>query len=77
MGQTASEGRRAEDFFAPKNPTASVGFEPVNLASTLPLDHRSRSTSEYFSNYRFAVREETRETRRVLLEGTLNDIGAG
>ena len=26
-----SEGRRAEDFFALKNPTASVGFEPANL----------------------------------------------
>ena len=37
--------RRAEDFFALKNPTASAGFEPANLvpkASTLPLDHRSR-----------------------------------
>ena len=43
-----SEGRRPEDFFALKNPTASVGFEPANLgirrASTLPLDHRSRLT---------------------------------
>ena len=39
-----SEGRRAEDFFAPKNSTASVGFEPANLGikpSTLPLDHGS------------------------------------
>jgi hypothetical protein len=27
-------------FFALKNPTASAGFEP---ASTLPLDHRSRT----------------------------------
>ena len=26
-----SEGRRAEDFFALKNPTASAGFEPANL----------------------------------------------
>ena len=26
-----SEGRRAEDFFALKNPTASSGFEPANL----------------------------------------------
>jgi hypothetical protein len=26
-----SEGRRAEDFFALKNPTASAGFEPTNL----------------------------------------------
>ena len=33
-----SEGRRAEDFFRPKNPTASAGFEPANWgtkASTL------------------------------------------
>ena len=28
-----SEGRRAEDFSALKNPTASVGFEPVNLGT--------------------------------------------
>jgi hypothetical protein len=29
-----SEGRRAEDFSALKNPTASAGFEPANLGST-------------------------------------------
>jgi len=28
-----SEGRRAEDFFALKNLTASAGFEPVNLGT--------------------------------------------
>ena len=28
-----SEGRCAEDFFALKNPTASVGFEPANLGN--------------------------------------------
>ena len=28
-----SEGRRAEDFLAPKNPTASAGFEPGNLGT--------------------------------------------
>ena len=28
-----SEGRRAEHFFALKNPTASVGFEPANLGT--------------------------------------------
>ena len=28
-----SEGRRAEDFFALKNPTASAGFEPANLGT--------------------------------------------
>ena len=27
------EGRRAEDFFALKNPTASAGFEPANLGT--------------------------------------------
>ena len=36
MGPTALlpfEGRRAEDFFALKNPTASAGFEPANLGT--------------------------------------------
>ena len=28
-----TEGRRAEDFFALKNPTASAGFEPANLGT--------------------------------------------
>ena len=28
-----SEGRRAGDFFALKNPTASVGFETANLGT--------------------------------------------
>ena len=28
-----SEGRRAEDFFALKNPKASAGFEPANLGT--------------------------------------------
>ena len=28
-----SEGRHAEDFFAPKNPTASAGFEPAKLGT--------------------------------------------
>ena len=28
-----SEGRRAEDFFTLKNPTAWVGFEPANLGT--------------------------------------------
>ena len=28
-----SERRRADDFFAPKNPTASVGFEPTTLGT--------------------------------------------
>jgi hypothetical protein len=36
MGPTAllpSEERRAEDFFRPKNPTASAGCEPANLGT--------------------------------------------
>jgi hypothetical protein len=37
MGQDGfyfpSEGRRAEDFFALKNLTASAGFEPANLGT--------------------------------------------
>jgi hypothetical protein len=28
-----SEGRHTEDFFRPKNPTASAGFEPANLGT--------------------------------------------
>jgi len=28
-----SEGRRAEDFFRPKNPTASTGCKPANLGT--------------------------------------------
>jgi hypothetical protein len=28
-----SEGRRAENFFALKNPTASARFEPANLGT--------------------------------------------
>ena len=31
--RTPFEGRRAEDFFALKNPTASSGFEPANLGT--------------------------------------------
>jgi hypothetical protein len=36
MGQTALlplRKKRAEDFFALKNPTASAGFEPANLGT--------------------------------------------
>jgi hypothetical protein len=29
-----SEGRHAEDFFVPKNPTASAGYEPANLGTS-------------------------------------------
>jgi hypothetical protein len=34
-----SEGRRAEDFFALKNPTASAGFEPANLGTKGQIIH--------------------------------------
>ena len=54
-----SEGRRAEEFFALKNPTVSAGFEPANLgtkANTLPLDHRSRFTFTF--TFTFAVWKE-------------------
>ena len=34
-----SEGRRAEDFFRPKNPTASAGFEPANLGTKCQHAH--------------------------------------
>jgi hypothetical protein len=34
-----SEGRRAEEFFALKNPTVSAGFEPANLGTTYLLTY--------------------------------------
>ena len=40
-----SEGMRAEDFFALKNPTASVGFEPAILG-TKSQHHRSFSKKQ-------------------------------
>ena len=49
-----SEGRRAEDFFALKNPTASAGFEPANLGTKgqhvtsrpqKPFPFKSKATS--------------------------------
>ena len=49
-----SEGRRTEDFFALKNPTASAGFEPANLGtkgqhatSRLPKPLTIRVNHEY------------------------------
>jgi hypothetical protein len=33
MGQTALLHLRRKDFIAPKNPTASAGFEPANLGT--------------------------------------------
>ena len=38
-GQTALlpfQGRRDENFFVLKNPTASAGFEPANLGTSRP-----------------------------------------
>ena len=48
-----SEGRRAEDFFALKNPTASVGFEPVNL-STKSQHATSRPPKPHFCGFKLA-----------------------
>jgi hypothetical protein len=42
-----SEGRRAEDFFRPNNPTVSTGFEPANLG-TKGQHATSRSPKPYF-----------------------------
>src|SRR5215469_9744570 len=44
-----SEGRRAEDFFRPKNPTASAGFEPANLGpSRLAIKSLSNFVYTFF-----------------------------
>jgi hypothetical protein len=38
---SSSEGRHAVDFFRPKNPTASAGFEPAILGTRGQLaDHQ-------------------------------------
>jgi hypothetical protein len=39
-----SEGRRAEDFFSPKNPTASARYEPANLGTR--GQHGNHNTTE-------------------------------
>jgi hypothetical protein len=39
-----SEGRRAYNFFASKNPTASAGFEPANLGTR--SQHANHKTTE-------------------------------
>jgi hypothetical protein len=48
MGQATvlplRRGSRAEDFFAPKNPTASAGFEPANLSTR--RQHANYETTE-------------------------------
>jgi len=59
MGPTALLSLRRKacwGFFRTKNPTASAGFEPADLASTLPLDHRSRTTE--VSDKKLIVRSE-------------------
>jgi hypothetical protein len=43
-----SEGRRAEDFPALKNPTASTGFEPANLGTR--GQHSAYCLTELFTN---------------------------
>jgi hypothetical protein len=50
-----SEGRRAEDFFAFKNPTDSVGFEPANLG-TKGQQATSRPPKPLFSVLRTHVK---------------------
>jgi len=58
MGPTALLPLRRKacwGFFRFKNPTASAGFEPTNLGtkgSTLPLDHRSRTSILQYKNFR-------------------------
>ena len=44
-----SEGRRAEDFFALKNPTASAGFEPANLFTK--GQHATSRPPKLYSNF--------------------------
>ena len=48
----------------------------LKLVNEIILYYDALSKKHQISNYCFAVKEETGGTRRVLLEGTLNDIGA-
>ena len=57
-----SEGRRAEDFFVLKNPTASAGFEPAKL-----WYHRSR-----LSSVDTAISFETSTRRRLVIKVKLS-----
>jgi len=56
-----SEGRRAEDFFALKNPTASAGFEPANLgtkgqhATARPPKHIQHISKIYLISMRIFI----------------------
>ena len=53
-----SEGRRAEDFFALKNPTASVGFAPANLGTKGQHGHLvSMGKSRNLGLYKVLVKE--------------------
>ena len=61
MGPTTllpSEGRRAVDFFALKNPTASAGFETTNLGNkgqhASPMIHTTPTKYIYiFDTFKF------------------------
>ena len=59
-----SEGRRAEDFFALKNPTASTGFEPANLstkgqhATPRPPKPKTAYTQKKMSSYTVVFRKD-------------------
>jgi hypothetical protein len=72
-----SEGRRAEDFVRPKNPTASAGCEPANLGtkgqhatSRLPKPLIQRDTSSQHTDrtlsYMARRAEDPSTARRVL-----------
>ena len=62
-----SEGRRAEDFFALKNPTASAGFEPANLGTKgqhatprppiLLINNKSQSVASNWSNTYLLIKD--------------------
>ena len=57
------EGRRAEDFFALKNPTALAGFEPANLgtkgqhATSRPPKPLSSNLTTDSNNNSYTVRQ--------------------
>ena len=69
-----SEGRRAEDFSALKNPTASAGFEPVNLGtrgqhatsrSSKLLSHNGHHTRTLFKGRQFRYQPVNSHVRHV------------
>ena len=69
MGETAllPLRRRAEDFFALKNPTASVGFEPANLG-TKGQYATSRPPKPHTAAYLFIIFD----TRYILASAASN-----